>query len=222
VGVEEIEDHVVWEHLRREDFSGVAWESFATRLAEFGYQCMRAWTSDGTIFARCRRVHARGLSAAAMRVPLTREDQEELVQDTVARALFDLQRKARENRGWRADGGLTIRSYFVTACLFAFPTVYRTHRRRKQNEQKEMVAHHRYVRPEATPDIAEIWVDGEVETARLLEHVKDDDLRTAILLKMENWSYEEIAGLLGRSKRQVQDMVARYRAANGREGDADV
>ena len=101
------------------------WQSFARALAEYGYAVFRAWFGTGEIVRRLARrgVHGR----ESLPSPLTVADDAvlELAAELVVRAIRSFRTNILLNGRWRADGGATLKTYFVGHALFLFPETFR-------------------------------------------------------------------------------------------------
>ncbi len=148
-------DGEIWTRLEQDDFRGPFWERVASVLVGYGSPVLRTWILDGTIATRCSRANARGSVSSEQFQAMPAQDVEELVQDILAHGIAQLSRK----RGWRRGGGQSLRSYFVTGCLQAFPTVFRSYSRSRQRWTRgvwaEGVAQSQ--NPHGESDIAEGW-----------------------------------------------------------------
>jgi DNA-directed RNA polymerase specialized sigma24 family protein len=207
-----VEDGEIWARLEKDEFRGPFWERVASLLVGYGSPVLHTWINDGTIGARCARANARGSVGSEQFRSMPAEDVEEIVQDVLAHGVAQLGRK----RGWRPDGGQSLRSYFVTGCLQAFPTVFRSYSRSRQRWTRQAAAEgtvqSRLFGGEVDP--AE-GVAGDDELTRLLADIGEPDLRTALYMSFYGFSNAEIASTLGDgvTRRAVEEMLRRYRRA---------
>jgi DNA-directed RNA polymerase specialized sigma24 family protein len=207
-------DDVLWARLRQDDFAGRSWDLVSDRLARYGYQCIGAWVRAGAIFGKCWESGARGLADADLdalaRMPA--QDVEELVQDTVAKGLANLQQRARDGAGWRDGGGRSLEAYFITSCLLAFPTIYRGHCRKRRRWASADLAVTEHAERRPARDVADAVVHRD-ELQRTLVAIGDPCLRTAVYLSALGYPCREIALLLpaGTTGRQVEEMLRAWK-----------
>ena len=114
---------------------------------------------------------------------------------------------------WRYDGGASLPTYFMGACLYVFPNEFRRRRVqlekwRRQNGRDPAVS-----MPEAElrSDPA-VLATGKIH---VLDHVKrhrSDRARDIVALTLDQYSQDEIVELLGeRSIRAVEGVLYRWR-----------
>lgn len=131
----------------------------------------------------------------------------------VAVALRRFREQALVGGGWRADGGASLTTYFMGACLAVFPNEFRKLRadRRRWRAQDVAGATITAANPDRTADpadeIAGAWRVRH-ELARL-----DARARAIVALRMDGYRQEEIAEMLGEaSVRAVEGVLYRLRA----------
>jgi hypothetical protein len=113
------------ERLRVRGFAGPEYDRFEERLARYGFQMIGTWVRSRRIFALCAEKKIKVARLAPDEV-WSDDDVEELVKDTVARALVLFERDGLHSGGWRPDGRASLATYFLeAACLTAFAEVYR-------------------------------------------------------------------------------------------------
>lgn len=205
--------------LADQGFTGVEYERFLDRLARYGLSVITPWVRTGYVFARCADMGVRGLP---MPIPATwpKEDIEEVVQDTVARAVVIFERDALRAGRWRPNGGASLATYFVGTCLFAFAEVYRRRFNRWRRQRAVEIAVARESGREDLPDVADAVVEHETMVALLAATTPDPRLRLVIYLHYEGHTHAEIAAILadGATARAVEAMLYRYRKQLAQEG----
>jgi hypothetical protein len=94
----------------------------------YGYQIVYGFVVSGRINFECHRKN----------IPLrfdpgewSREDIEDLTQETVARASGIFRDRALVGGEWSPDGGASMATYFVGTCVLSFAAVYRAGLREK-------------------------------------------------------------------------------------------
>jgi hypothetical protein len=108
-------------------FTGPDYEIFAGELAAYGYPIILAWLRRGVIWKHCAD-RGRPLSPTdADRETLANvfDERLELALETVAVALKFFKNRVLRTGTWAFDGGATLTTYFIGACLLAFPNVFR-------------------------------------------------------------------------------------------------
>ncbi|WP_157128739.1 hypothetical protein [Nocardia amamiensis] len=95
-------------------------------MSEYATQVLDPWIWTGEIYRKLSD-KAIGLKAnAAEREALTadRDYRQEIIARTVVGALTKFQEAMRAGKGWDPCRGAKLRTYFITACLYAFPQVF--------------------------------------------------------------------------------------------------
>ncbi|KIA61372.1 RNA polymerase sigma factor [Nocardia vulneris] len=122
--------------LEKFRFTGPAWDLFADSLIRYSAATLDAWSQYGRVFQVLRDHGVRLMPPATQRErrrlagePTYRA---ELVRPAIAAALVKVQRALQAGTGWKPDGGMSLTTYFVGACVFAFANEFRKLRRRDQ------------------------------------------------------------------------------------------
>lgn len=105
--------------LSAEGWDGPLWEHFAEELARYGCAVLSSWLRTGLIVKECRR---HGRPVGALPTGWTAEDRWEIVLETVAKALEGFRVSLLEGR-WSPEAGASLRTYFASSCVRAFPNV---------------------------------------------------------------------------------------------------
>ncbi|MGW5703879.1 RNA polymerase sigma factor [Amycolatopsis japonica] len=192
-------DQQLYAALSAEGFDGHGWRRFADELARYGHAVLVAWQRTGAIFAQCQ---LKGRPLGAVPATWTEQDRIDLASDVVVSAINLFRQKAKAGQGWTFSGGASLRTYFIGACVLAYPTIYRAWKARRDNE----ISHHALGFPSdlegvgkpvhqtfANPSDAAARHD---EIARGLDGLLDERTRVAVMASALGYSNEEIAGLL--------------------------
>jgi len=112
------------------DFGGRRYQRFEEELARYGISVLRGWMHSGFIFKLLR---GRGFPLYPNDRELEElfrdtEAREDLASMTVAFALPRFRERALVDGGWRYDGGASLTTYFMGACLYVFPNEFRKRR----------------------------------------------------------------------------------------------
>ncbi|MFC1407490.1 MULTISPECIES: hypothetical protein [Streptacidiphilus] len=208
--------------LAAEGFAGRRYEVFETELVRYAVAVLRAWMYSGSIF-RLLAIRGFGLAPDDVELEALHRDsdlREELAMITVAEALPRFRQRALVEGGWTFEGGASITTYFMGACVYAFPNEFR--RWRADNRRQERaVARQRNLPVEVHPSV-ESTVLGAEHVKDHLAAAKDDRTRAVVILTTEGYSQEEITELLDEvSARAIEGIVYRWRqrAQQKEEGD---
>lgn len=207
-------DRQLRDELARSQFSGRRYMLFETELVRYAISVLRAWMYTGYIF---RIVATRGFSLHPSDNDLDelRRDsdaREELAAMTVAVALPRFREQALIGDGWRFEGGASLTTYFMGACLYVFPNEFR----KRQSAMKRW-RHAQEIEARAFTPSTDPQTDPAADVlGRLRIH---DDLRRAdprtraiVALTLDGYSQQEIADLLGEaSVRAVEGALYRWR-----------
>jgi len=219
-------DARLYAELVKTGFEGPAYDRFETELVRYAMTVMDHWLRSGRIFPL---LAARGYGLTptnAERDELrTSEDcRSELTAMAISRALVRFRVDGQAGRGWRPEGGASLKTYFVGGCLQAFPNEFRTYHRTQpplplssEHDPLEFV-------PDAATNLAEA-VNGELWVHEVL-HRLPNRAREILLMKLDGYSHMEISEELGYSSpRAVEGVLRRlrqkYRTEDLNGGDHD-
>ncbi|MEU6424293.1 hypothetical protein ABZ860_00230 [Microbispora sp. NPDC046973] len=212
-------DQLLRDELARYDFSGNRYQRFEEELARYGMSVLRGWMYTGYIFklTASRKFALSPSEAELEELHRDSDAREELATMTVALALPRFRKHALVEGGWRYEGGASLPTYFMGACLYIFPNEFR---RRRVQRKKWTRAHMR----EALTMHPDGGVTTGVETEALGNmRVRDDleraDARTRpiVALTIDGYTQEEIVELLDEtSVRAVEGALYRWRAREKR------
>lgn len=200
--------------LASDGFAGPRYDRFVSELAAYGISVMRGWMHSGYIF---KLTAARGRSLHPTEWELERlvrmsDVREELANMTVALALPGFRDKALIGGGWHVDGGASVPTYFMGACVHGFPNQFRSwskyERRHDQAAWREGALYPPVTEPARDPAVIAM---GNI---RVLDDMAGLDKRTAavVALTIDGYSQDEIAELLGLpSDRAVEGILYRWR-----------
>lgn len=216
-------DQLVREVLERDGFQGARFERFRDELVRYGVSVLRGWMHSGYIF---HLVAERGYGLHPHELELeglaTDSDlREDLATMTVARALPRFVRRALVEGGWTFEGGASITTYFMGACVFDFPNEFRRHRAAQERWRRVMK-----LQPQLYEDpVAPLSVAGEVlgnlEVLQHLGEISDPRMRAAVALTLDGHSQEEIREILGAtSTRAIEGVLYRWRMKHKRDREA--
>ena len=198
------------------DFRGPGWDSYAREFARYGYTVMMAWLKTGEIFHQCK---ARGCNLGSPPLEWTVDDRAELANETVALAVNNFKQQALVEGGWTYDGGATLKTYFIGACVFVFPNLYR-----KWSTERAASQHLISIDAE-TVDRSSLPQDpGEMAVTRLhiregLNNIPDERTKSVIILQEMGYTYAEIGEILQITSRAVDGLIRRQHQRGGGRHD---
>jgi DNA-directed RNA polymerase specialized sigma24 family protein len=214
-----IADQQLRDELAASNFTGRKYERFKDELARYGMSVLRAWMHSGHVFELVARRRFSLHPSDTELDELTRDSdaREELATMTVAVALPRFRERALVGGGWRYEGGSSLATYFMGACLYVFPNEFRRWRsaRQKWGRAHDGEARTRgpAVNPAADPAVR------AVGNTRVYDALKRADPRTRAIVSLviDGYSQKEIAELLGEdSVRAVEGVLYRWRTKEQR------
>ncbi len=187
-------------------FEGHEWEAFRADLAGYAIARIRTWTANGKIFALCAS-QGFGSLPVADRTP---EDAEDLAVETVAEALNFFRDRVLMKKRWKAEGGASLKTFFIGACLRRFSNTYR-------RWYAEMSRAAQLRSPEGVDAMARgtvrlpdhgLLMSAELEA--VLATASDDVTREIVLLRAAGHSENEIAKELDITRKAVEGRLGRF------------
>ena len=207
--------------FRAMNFAGPKFEIFKADLAAYGYPIIRSWIRRGLIY-KLTKDRGRGVTCSdSVREHLTRDviDRRELALETVAQALRLFVRHALIEGTWSPEGGASLTTYFVGACLAVFPNVFRRWHTEHQHWQRTEFCGLGQPSENASRNRLDQRFDHDpadtvVSTQIFLRELKamPDRVRFAVAaVVLHGASYAEIAKELNTTEEAVKQLLHRYR-----------
>lgn len=214
-------DKQLVELLGHHGFAGPEYDRFVEELARYGISVLRGWMHSGYIF-HLLAVRGFGLNPhelALEELTADSELREELATMTVACTLPRFRQRALLGGGWSYDGGASITTFFIGACLYVFCNEWRKHcageKRHRRSLQRQKVVYEDAVSTLGVPDD----VLGNLQVVAHLRGIQDPRIRAAIAMRFDGHSYEEIREILGApTVRAIEGMFYRQRRKEQRYG----
>ena len=132
---------------------------------------------------------------------------------TVALALPRFREQALVGGGWRFEGGASLATYFMGACLYVFPNEVRKRRAQRKKWRLQDNGDPGLAPPPAegrTDDPCVITVGNQRVCEDLMR--VDERTRAIVALTIDGWSQEEILELLDEtSVRAIEGVLHRWR-----------
>lgn len=182
------------------------WARFAEALIGYGYDVFRAWIGTGEIHRQLKRagVHGRGRLGGYL---FTDGDELDLAADLMCHAVISFRERELLQGRWRADGGATLKTYFIRHCLYALPDVFDRWRAENGSRDEEALTEELPAGGGSSPTdrvedrmIADELLAGMPERTRLMfEMRKDHDLNS--IAREFNVSIETVKSAFYRARR---------------------
>jgi DNA-directed RNA polymerase specialized sigma24 family protein len=205
--------------LALEGYQGPLWDHFSNELAKYGYAVIASWIGRRMIFERCKSRGFGGLPA--MDRPFTDDENAELTNETVAKALAHFRTDVLMKRKWDHRRGATLRTYFIGQCLIRFPNVYRRWLA-GENRNRYLVTDDDGLIDSigGSSKSPESQVVAGVTAADAMSTVKNPRVRKVMHLRAADWTHAEIADFLGITEKAVERMLANERGRLKKRGIA--
>ncbi|MEO3848916.1 hypothetical protein ABGB09_14920 [Streptomyces sp. B8F3] len=208
--------------LAKDGFQGPQYDRFVNELVRYGVSVLRGWMHSGFIF---RLVADRGFSLhpheqALAELASDSDLREELATMTVARALPRFRQRAFVEGGWSIEGGASITTYFMGACVYEFPNEYRRYRAGEERQRRAVQEEQVFYGDPACPTSVADDVLGELAVREHLNGLDDPRTQAAVALTIDGYSQEEIRQLLdAASVRAIEGMLYRWRTKAKRDSE---
>lgn len=220
------EDQAWLDEVRAKGFTGLLFEVYWDELMRYAIAVMMSWTRTGKIFKKCRE-KGRPVRYPDNGLTWSYDERLSLVGITVAKALtFFLEEVLRPGK-WNQEGGATLRTYFVGACLLQFPNIFNGSVGKHEREELH--------RDEQAVEDAEVTVAlkrnayacdpvgdaaaAEDQARRILADIKDPQTRALIdMVVLRGMKQKDAATELGMTPGTVSARLKRYLRKAGQEG----
>jgi len=186
------------------------WRTFARTLAEYGYAVFTAWGVTGLLrtkaaqFANGQGVRGLAKLPEYLSLGLDDDDAHALAAELLPVAIekFRTDSLMDRTRTWRADGGASLKTFFIGRCLMELPDVYQAWNRQDRHRVGDGYL-----------DARPVHVDDDlVDEAPILELLDGDEVALAMFkLKAQGYSYEEIADMMETTVSAVRSRIHRAR-----------
>jgi DNA-directed RNA polymerase specialized sigma24 family protein len=210
--------------LAQEGFKGPRYDRFEERLARYGISVLRAWMLSGFIF---HLVAERGLGLRPHEPELeelasNNDLREELATMTVACALVRFRRRALVEGGWTFEGGASIATYFMGACVYEFPNEFRKYRASEQRHRRALQRQQELYESPVSPLSAADEVLGRQRVRDALKEVGDPRTQAVLALALDGYTHEEIQELLEETSiRAIEGLLYRWRMKAKRDEEGE-
>jgi RNA polymerase sigma factor (sigma-70 family) len=192
------------------NFQGPEYDYFQGELVKYAMAVLTAWIRRRTIFHYCRLRGYGGLRPAPPGAFDDLGQVEDLVQETVAKALVKFRDFVLVGGRWDYRRGASLRTYFIGQCLIQFANVYNYWLRHDTTHATiRPVSEPREFLERADPGPEELVVQQEY-AAQLLRSMKPRD-REIFTMIGGGMTQVEIAEALGVSPKTIERAVANQR-----------
>jgi RNA polymerase sigma factor (sigma-70 family) len=213
-------DVAIVDLLASADFGGPDWERYAIELVRYGIAIMSAWLTTGEIFIQCKLKNCYpGHPPKAW----TDEEIARLAHETVAAAIVAFHKKALIGGGWDPTRGAGLKSYFIGACIYAFPNQFRhwMSEVEAQGKTTQLDLNDQSSTSRSSVDSAEDTAISRMRALEALDSISDHRTKCVLFLHSQGYSYSEIGEILSISRKAIDGILARHRQRiekrNGRQ-----
>uniref|UniRef100_UPI003F499460 RNA polymerase sigma factor n=1 Tax=Actinoplanes sp. CA-084688 TaxID=3239901 RepID=UPI003F499460 len=200
-GPRRVEDEALVNYLAQREFCGPEYDAFKDRLVRYGFGVCLGWIKSGMMHKQCKD---RGMGLPPFPEAFELQDYRDLATDTVVDG-FDLFRRiALVGRKWDAGRGASLTTYYIGACVRAFPNAYR--------RSCKVFFPVGFDLSDQIIEFAGGGVDDRVHNRELLARIKNGLMPgewTALSMRHEGHTYAEIAAVLGVTEKAVDGLVQR-------------
>jgi hypothetical protein len=198
-------------------FTGPDYEIFAGELAAYGYPVILAWLRRGVIWKHCadRGRPLRPTDADRETLAGMFEERLELAFETVAEALKFFRDRVLRTGYWSHEGGATLTTYFIGACLLDFPNVFRRWQAAERRWHGALRAETlncpegRTLADLPTADPADVVIGRAIVLSEL--DSMPTGTRNAAALVVDGMSFAEAGDFPGTTDRAIEGRLYRYR-----------
>ncbi|WP_406120486.1 hypothetical protein OIE52_50580 [Streptomyces canus] len=220
-----LRDRQLVQALAQHGFRGLEYDHFVEELVRYGVSVLRAWMHSGCIFGFVAD-RGFGLSPHELELEELASDsdlREDLAMMTVARALPPFRQRALVEGRWTYEGGASITTYFMGACLYVFPNEFRRHRASSERQRRLLLRQQAIYEDPVDPfSTADEVVSRQYVLAKL-RAIKDERTQAAVALTLDGYTQEEIKELLdATSTRAIEGSLYRWRIKEQRRGGEQV
>jgi DNA-directed RNA polymerase specialized sigma24 family protein len=197
-------DGLLFERLVEQGFSGAQYDELVDALVRYSLPVMKAWIRSGRIFSLSARA---GRPLYGREVVMDAEDIGDLATDTIMGALRLFREAALSGNGWKSDGGATLASYFMGACVRVFPNSYRSWWNWRRRVDRIVCLDIPEERDDSTPESEVLSAEYAASILRKLP----PRVAEIIVLRSKGYSNTEIGALMETTPRAIEGMLYRFR-----------
>lgn len=202
--------------LREKGFAGPHYEGFADNLRRYGWPVLMSWNISGEIFHQCRLI-GRPIKTKLIVPSWDRQDCIDVANETIAAGLALFRSQALVEQRWQPHLGASLTTYFIGACLRAFPPVYtawsrvrRDELRTRTTEDEELTRRIDLATPYSRDPCDAAVLQQEMQ--RVMAEIDDPDLREVVVWLAAGFSQSEAAAMVGLTRKSLERKLSRLRA----------
>ncbi|MEW2498244.1 hypothetical protein AB0942_32620 [Streptomyces nodosus] len=215
-------DRELFARLRTEGFKGTHFDLLQDRLWLYGWNVLRSWMREGTIIGRCRekRIYFPAPYTEVEELMRRADVREDLAIDCLGKAIPAFMAEGGPVKDWDPEGGRNLTSFFLHFALYHFRDAYR----------RWAIGHRQRMREILGPDAVrvynaewDVWdripVPGPEHQTELQETLSiilakasmEERAVCEAMLTTEATTQEEVAELLGTTRKSVERRLSRVR-----------
>ncbi|XVV39241.1 hypothetical protein ACQPXT_40045 [Streptomyces sp. CA-100214] len=204
--------------LRADNFQGPRYEKAIIPLMEYGWLTINKWTGTGEIFDHSRRA-GRPVPEHMILRNWDADARCEVATDTVIAGLALFRQHGLIRGKWDPDGGASLTTYFVGACVRSFSAVYLRWSRSAQTTQAKLMLPSTdadgLLRDRDIPDPHAIDPSYAAAThdqiERILPSIKGTKLGKGLALRALGYTQRQAATLVGLTEKALEGRTGRFR-----------
>ncbi|MGW6732280.1 RNA polymerase sigma factor [Streptomyces sp. NPDC055013] len=191
-------------------------ERFVTQLTQYALAIFKGWTASGEVFDKAARA-ARPIPTHKIDKSWGRADRLDVAAEAIAGGLKIFRTYALERKRWHPRGGASLTTYFVGACVLAFPAAYLNWFHQREHWRRVVIAVGHDEDPQTLLDQIPAQQDSDPalqaalwdEIERLPIH--DPRTRRCLYLCALGFTQAEAGERVGLSPRAVEGRLRRLR-----------
>ncbi|MFG2919028.1 sigma-70 family RNA polymerase sigma factor [Kitasatospora sp. NPDC048298] len=209
-------DAALVRHLRHTGFSGDQYQRFMEQLMTYGWNVIGSWCKSGEIFSRAR-AFGRPVPEAVITSTWGQDDRDEVTTETIVAGAKFFRRHALVKGIWRPEGGASLPTYYVGACLLTFKTEYqRWHSHNLASHRQHLAGDDAEQALAALPDQRAVDpIDAAVlkdQVTEALSHITDPKVLEGLILRASGFTQAQAAEHVGLSNKALESRLGRARA----------
>ncbi|MGV9271220.1 hypothetical protein ACWDRR_42030 [Kitasatospora sp. NPDC003701] len=207
-------DAEIVRRLRQVGFTGEPHQKVMGQLMQYGWNVITPWCATGTIF-RQARAFGRPVPEA-MITTLDRDDSHEIATETVLAGARLFHRHALVKGSWNPEGGASLTTYYVGACLLTFKAQYQRWHRRHIAPRNHLAGDDAEQVLAALPDqravdpLKAVVLRSQVTEA--LSRLTDPKVREGLVLRAAGYTQAEAAESVDLGTKAFESRLGRARA----------
>ncbi|MFJ1936762.1 hypothetical protein ACIOGZ_29395 [Kitasatospora sp. NPDC088160] len=208
-------DAQIVRHLRLAGFRGEQYQRYMEQVMTYGWNVLAPWCKSGEIFSRAR-AFGRPVPQAAITHTWEEDDRQEVTTETVIAGERLFRSHALVNGIWTPEGGASLTTYYVGACILAFKAEYLRWFRHHKALRLHLAGDDAAQALAALPDQRSVDpLEAAVVNSRVAEALSvltDPRVRAGVILRAAGFSQSEAADRVDLSTKALESRLGRARA----------